>query len=453
MMIDAVQRIVRRGNCNPLCSIILDEHSAEAGIVTRLEAFVDTLHRRRSTTFVPNAPAEVPAEAQPKFGRNMKLAFPHMGTVHVALEVLFGCLGIEIVVPPPCSKRSLDLASKYSPEWACVPYKLTLGNFIEALEAGANSLILLRGPNNCRFGYYNKLQDQVLRDLGYEFQWVLPEINGRSINGIAEVLRDASGRSVKECWSAAMLALDVQRNIDAIERKVQLIRARELKKGSAEAIWEEALERVATIRDKKSLKSLRRKYEAMLDAVPIDPNHDPVRVCIVGEIYVVQEPYINQDIEVQLGKLGVEVHRSEQVSQWLSVFPGAILDWLGIGHNARIQRAERPYFKHWSGETVGQTVMADEDGYDGVIQLAPFTCTPEVVAQNVLPKLRRDVDIPVLTVILDEQTARTGLITRLEAFVDLLQRRRRTHRRRSKSWLARHLPLPNNPLSLSKGRG
>jgi predicted nucleotide-binding protein (sugar kinase/HSP70/actin superfamily) len=97
--------------------------------------------------------------------------------------------------------------------------------------------------------------------------------------------------------------------------------------------------------------------------------------------------------------------------------------------------------------------MADEDGYDGVIQLAPFTCTPEVVAQNVLPKLRRDVDIPVLTVILDEQTARTGLITRLEAFVDLLQRRRRTHRRRSKSWLARHLPLPNNPLSLSKGRG
>ena len=450
MMIDAVQRIARHGNCNPLLTLTLDEHTAEAGLVTRLEAFVDTLRRRKSATFVNNFPTEFYTPSKPNFGKDMKLGFPHMGTVHAALRVLWGRLGIEYVMPPPCSKRSLDLASKHSPEWACVPYKLTLGNFLEALELGANSIVLLTGPNNCRFGYYQKLQDQVLRDLGYEFQWMLPEISGRTISGLAQILHEASGRSIKDCVSAIMLTLDVQRNVDDIERRVQYVRAREIRQGTANKIWQDAIDEMATVGDKNSLKAIRRKYDTLLSKVAIDTERAPVRICIVGEIYVVQEPYINQDIEAELGKLGAEANRSEQVSQWLSVFPGVILDWLGIGHKARIRRSERPYLKYWSGETVGQTVMAKEDGYDGVIQLAPFTCTPEVVAQNVLPRLRKDADIPVLTIILDEQTARTGTITRLEAFVDLLQRRRATSPRRLRPKLLKHITLPPMPSPQSK---
>ncbi|MBI4316983.1 MAG: hypothetical protein HY675_00720 [Chloroflexi bacterium] len=423
MMIDAVQRTAKKGNCNPLLCLTLDEHTAEAGLVTRLEAFVDTMRRKKSASFVISTP-QVIAPIKPSFGKDLKLAFPHMGTAHVAIRVLFNKLEVDCVVPPPCNQRSLDLAAKYSPEYACVPYKLTLGNFLDALESGANALTLLTGPNNCRFGYYHKLQEQVLRDLGYEFQMVLPEISGRTLGRVGEVLHEASGKSARECMSAAMLALNVQQELDAIERKVQYIRPRELRVGGVNKIWDEAIEAMARVTSKDSLRATRKMLDERLEAVPIDKTRDPVRICIVGEIYVVQEPYINHDLEVELGRLGVEANRSEQISQWLSVFPGIILDRLGLGHNARIKKAEMPYLRFWSGETVGQTVMAAEDGYDGVIQLAPFTCTPEVVAQNVLPKLRRDVDIPVLTIILDEQTARTGLKTRLEAFVDLLQRRR-----------------------------
>ena len=429
MMVDAVQRVAKRGNCNPLLYITLDEHTAETGLVTRLEAFVDTLQRKRSASFTVSAP-EIIYPTKPKFGKDLKLAFPHMGTLHVALRVLFSKLEIDFVAPPPCNKRSLDLAAKYSPEFACVPYKLTLGNFLDALDQGANGITLLTGSNNCRFGYYHKLQEQVLKDLGYEFQMVLPEISGRTLGRLKEVLSEASGKSRRDCMSAALLALDTQRKLDEVERKVQYVRAREFKFGTANQIWEEAIALMSRVTNKESLKATKKHIDAKLDTVPIDRAHDPLRICIVGEIYVVQEPYINQDVEVELGRLGVEANRSEQISQWLSVFPGVVLDRIGVGHGARIKKAEMPYLKFWSGETVGQTVMASEDGYDGVIQLAPFTCTPEVVAQNVLPRLRKDVDIPVLTVILDEQTARTGLITRLEAFVDLLQRRRTVNGRR-----------------------
>ena len=72
--------------------------------------------------------------------------------------------------------------------------------------------------------------------------------------------------------------------------------------------------------------------------------------------------------------------------------------------------------------------MYARQGYDGVIQLAPFTCIPEIVAKGVLPSVSRDLDIPIISFFLDEQTGEAGFRTRLEAFVDLLVRRREQRR-------------------------
>ncbi len=53
--------------------------------------------------------------------------------------------------------------------------------------------------------------------------------------------------------------------------------------------------------------------------------------------------------------------------------------------------------------------------------MAPFECVPEVVAHNVLRRLQGE--IPILSLTFDEQTARAGLVTRLEAFADMLHMR------------------------------
>ncbi len=47
------------------------------------------------------------------------------------------------------------------------------------------------------------------------------------------------------------------------------------------------------------------------------------------------------------------------------------------------------------------------------------------MTQNIIPNIRNDNDIPVLSLILDEQMGRAGFVTRLEAFVDLIRRRKR----------------------------
>lgn len=421
-MIDAVQRAAARNASRPVLALVLDEHTAEAGLVTRLEAFVDMLRRRGPKRFLP-VPVLFSAGRKGPMA-NPVVTFPHMGTVHVPVRVLLNRLGVPMVVPPPCSKRSLARAAQFSPEQACIPYKLTLGNFLEALDQGANTTLLLSGPNNCRFGYYHKLQEQVLRDLGYEFHMALPQISGRTISGLVALLRDFSGSSWKDCVTATLLALSVLGAMDSIERRVQWLRPRELAPGMANKIWREALDALCLVRTQGELRALKRGFRDRIAAVAIDEQRDPVRVCIVGEVYVVQEPYINQDVESELGKLGVEARRSEQLSRWIALSPHLILEGLGLGHHARIRKAERGYLEYWSGETIGQTVLAERDGFDGVIQLAPFTCTPEIVAQNVLPLLRAEHDVPVLTLVVDEHTAHTGVRTRLEAFVDFLDRRR-----------------------------
>jgi predicted nucleotide-binding protein (sugar kinase/HSP70/actin superfamily) len=117
------------------------------------------------------------------------------------------------------------------------------------------------------------------------------------------------------------------------------------------------------------------------------------------------------------------------LSRWVKY--GLFLNYLGVNEWKKVHEAAMPYLKRDVGgdgwESVGEKVVYGREGYDGVVHLAPFTCMPEIVAQNIMPSTNED--IPVLTVLYDEQMAKPGMITRLEAFVDLLKFRRKRRRK------------------------
>ena len=69
-------------------------------------------------------------------------------------------------------------------------------------------------------------------------------------------------------------------------------------------------------------------------------------------------------------------------------------------------------------------MLCAQAGFDGVVEVLPFTCEPEITALNILPRVSQDYNIPVISFIYDEQSGKAGMHTRLEAFVDLLVRRR-----------------------------
>ena len=356
----------------------------------------------------------------------MRVGMPHMGNIYIPFKALFQRLNVELVIPPVNTQRTLSLGVKHSPEGLCIPFKLTLGNLIEAVELGADTLVMPGGYGICRLGSYAKTQEQILRDLGYNFEMIQVGVSERKLFGILGMIKRLSNNAP---WikiiSAFRFGLAKLNALDRIERVVHKIRAVERIKGTANKLYTRAIKAIDRADDYNTLKRVEIDYISQLNQVTKDDQAQPLIVGITGEFYVVLEPFSNLDVENELGKLGVEVRRTTFVSEWTKF--SLFLNPLGVNEKERIHKAARPYLKRDIGgdgwESVGEKVLYAKK-YDGLVHLAPFTCMPEIIAQNIMPSTKEN--IPVLTILCDEQLAKPGMLTRLEAFVDLLVRKRRT---------------------------
>jgi predicted nucleotide-binding protein (sugar kinase/HSP70/actin superfamily) len=362
----------------------------------------------------------------------MRIGFPHCGHAYIVAQALVQKLDTgqsELIVPPPTSHRTLDLGVKYSPVEACLPFKLTLGNLIEACELGADTLIHARGTGVCRLGYYVREQEQIIHDLGYDAHFLTLDVSQHRFKSIMHLVREVTNDAPwPRIISAIRFSITKLFACDNIDKVVHKARAVELDKGMTNRIYREAINAISEARTTPEVKKVAKDYTTRLNQIRKDPHADPVKVGIVGEVYVVLDPFANMDIEMELGKLGVEVERTLSLSRWVKY--RLFLNYLGADEWKGVHKLAMPYLKRNVGgegwESVGEKILYGQNGFDGLVHLAPFTCMPEIVAQNIMPSTRED--IPVLTVLYDEQMARPGMITRLEAFVDLLKFRRKRRR-------------------------
>ena len=358
----------------------------------------------------------------------MKVTFPHMGQVWVPLKTLFAKNGVEFIMPPRSSKRTMTLGVENSPEWICLPYKILLGNYIEGLELGADTILNVAGPGLCRLGYYAKLHEEALRKLGFEFKMYLFDWQEQQIVGLAKFMRQLlpSEKPWLELIGDIKFGLQQLMLIDDLERYVHYIRPREKVKGSASKVWRSAGERVAAAFTPEALRAVRKELFDEMNSIPLDPEARPLKVGFLGEFFMAIDPFCNMDIEEELGARGVEVVRAAYLTEWAKVW--LFLEALGLSHGQKVRRAASPYLKRdVSGDamqSLGETVLYKREDFGGIVHIMPFTCMPEIIAQNIFPKLTKEHNIPVLSIILDEQMGKTGLVTRLEAFVDLMERRR-----------------------------
>ena len=355
----------------------------------------------------------------------MKVTLPNLGNLtSIAGKALFSNLGHEVILPPPNTKRTLDLGVRYAPEYCCLPLKIVLGNFIEALEKGADTIITAGGWGPCRFGYYSEIQRMILNSLGYKFEMISLEIpHGNLIRMLNYINRLRNKKSLPSFIGAFKLAWAKVVAIEELEKEALKARPRENIKGGASKILKEGL---SLINNNNSIEEIEKiKQKTLIDYSKIiegNENKDLIKIKLVGEFYVALEPFVNHNIEEKLGYLGVEVKRGVSVVPWISSFLKFFRD---NKLQDIIENAAEPYLPQSVGgegqSTIGHIVLASEKGMDGAIQVVPFTCMPEIVAETVSKKVSEDLDFPVLTLIYDEQTGEEGLVTRLDAFVDLLK--------------------------------
>lgn len=353
----------------------------------------------------------------------MKITYPHMGSLNMVLKTMFNGIGIEVVEPPPITNRTLSLGVKYSPEFACLPLKINLGNFIEALDKGADTIVMLGGVGPCRFGYYGQVQREALKDLGYDFKMLIVEPpHGRLIDFIKELSADFPGVDWKTALKSFIFAVEKMIAADKLEKFLLKYRAHEDKPGLTTKIYEEHIKKM-----KKAVNKIEVDRILFDGMQKIKENANiyrevQLKVAAVGEIYLLLEPFSNMDICKALNELGVEVTKTEYLSEYLLNSAFKLPQKIEFTRNAK-GYLERDIGGHGLN-TVANTVKYAKRKYDGVIQVFPLTCTPEIVAQGIIKRVSKDMNIPVMSLSYDENTGQAGYQTRLEAFVDLLERRR-----------------------------
>lgn len=361
--------------------------------------------------------------------KKIKVAFPHMGTIAYAWASALRKIGVEAFIPPYTSKRTLSLGTKHSPEAICLPYKLILGNFIEAIEGGTDYVAMISSPGICRLGEYGKCIQNALADMGYEANYIELQLYD-GIKGMMNFLKDLTGKNDPILFARAILmCIRKVFLLDDLETLLSYYRAREINSGEAEKHFNKAVKIVDEANTNRLLNKAKKAAFAEMAKTEIDKNREILHVDLTGEIFLVCDSFSNQNIDRELGKMGVQVRKSLTVSSFLkdAIIPKIFRK--GETHLQRAVRMAKPYLMRDIGgdalECVSDVAYANERGIDGIIHISPFTCMPEIMSQNIFPKMREDCEIPILPLIMDEQTGKAGYLTRLEAFTDLMRRRKR----------------------------
>ncbi len=357
------------------------------------------------------------------------IAWPRMGRIDIPLKALLTNLGAKIVIPPANSNEALEIGVKNSIEGICLPYKLNLANYIMALNSGANTLMMFQAPGSCRLGNYTKMAQKTLKKMGYEFDMVIFDMyRNKMIQTLHAFWHVTRCLNPWKYFKAFSLGFAKFFAIDCAEKMLLYYRPREINKGDAENLYNKWLFKIDECNSIIKSKFLCNRIKKDFKKIKINKNKEVPVVYLLGEFFVLLDPYTNQNIEKELGEMGVEVRRQIMFSGWLEHVLKPSFLYKKESHRERAVKYASNYMKRAIGgeciETVGDTVYASRNGIDGIIHLMPFSCMPEIVAQNILPKVSREENIPVLELVLDEQTGKAGNLTRIEAFIDLVKRRK-----------------------------
>lgn len=345
------------------------------------------------------------------------ISFPHLGDYYIPIKFLLTKLTkYKVIESPSITKKTIDLGSKYSPDFVCVPFKYNLGNFIETLEQGAN--VLIQAGGGCRYGYYAEVQEKILKDLGYDFELLTLVDNDKfTVKGLYRTFKKIDKRiSFYKMIYYSLLTILMIRYMDKIDNYIRLNIGFEVERNSFINLKTEMLNCFRNCKGYLSLTRRYFKYKRKFKKLKTNKPDDCLKVGIIGELYTSMEPFSSYFLEKELANMNIQVKRFTNVTYLL--------------YEKRLERKKNlRYIKDYCKYTIGADGMDNiyrakyliDQGYDGLIHIKPFGCTPEIGAIPIIRKVCQDGKMPIIYFSFDSQTSETGIKTRLEAFYDMLK--------------------------------
>lgn len=347
------------------------------------------------------------------------IAFPLMGNYYVPANFLFSKISnCKILKPPDITNKTIELGSKYSPDFVCMPFKYTLGTYIECLEKKANVLIQMGG--GCRYGYYYKLQEKILKDLGYEFKYYnLVSKGNTDIKIIYKILKEINPKlKIIKSLYYFLVTKKMVKYMDYIDNYIRENAGYEVEKGRFSKELNNMLKDFSKVKGYFNLKKVFRKYKNKIFNIKINKPNNNIKIGIIGELYTLMEPFANNNLEKMLHKEKVEIKRFTNVTYLLFEKSRKSKKYLKQLKNIKYKMGADAM------DNIYYTKYLINNNYDGIIHIKSSFCTPEIGSMSIINKMCEENNVPVLFLTQDSNTSKVGFETRIEAFLDMIEMRK-----------------------------
>lgn len=349
-----------------------------------------------------------------------KIACPQIADYQIPIHYLLRHItNSELIDCPPITNKTIELGNSLSPEFVCTPFKFTLGCMIESIYLGADTLIQMGG--GCRYGYYSELQEQIIKDLGHEVKvYNLITAGKANIKRIYNIFKEINPKlNILKSLYYITITINMIKCMDKIDDFIRKNIGFEINKNSFINLKKQMLQDFDKTKSNINLFITYKKYQRKFKKLPINKSKDCLKIGIIGELYTVMEPFSNYFIEYELAKFNIEVKRFTNVNYLL--FNKKRVTKKALKNNSFVKNkltADASNNIYWA------EYLCDHN-YDGIIHIKSSFCTPEIGIIPILNKISNIKNVPIMFFSFDANTSEVGIKTRLEAFNDMIEMRKK----------------------------
>ncbi|QTL98479.1 2-hydroxyglutaryl-CoA dehydratase [Iocasia frigidifontis] len=303
-------------------------------------------------------------------------------------ETFFEELGFEVILSPETNKEILDKGVKMAVDDICLPFKVFFGHVRELVERVDYLFIpkfISLGKNNCVCPKFMGLPDMVKAIFAQYPPILAPVIDLRYLLFPMRRIVYALGKRLgANMWQ-----------IEKAFYKAKKKHEKFLKVQQQGIMLDEAMKIV-----NNKIKFDKNKKD----------NNYPITIALLGHSYITNDHCLSMNIIKHLQDLKVNVIT-------LEMFEPAVLE-------READRQDKKLFWYYNRHVMGSAYhLIYNKRVNGLIQLTAFGCGPDSLVKELINLRGKKRGVSILNINIDEHSGEAGLLTRLEAFVDLVERR------------------------------
>lgn len=304
----------------------------------------------------------------------------------------FSHLGIKIVLSDPTTKQTMSDGSSLVVSETCLPIKVYVGHVLNLLDKGVDKIftpsIQSIAPKIYNCSKIRGLPDLIRNVIKKDFTLIEATLDkSEKKNGLYDFLREAvepfgitDMKSIREASKSGWRVLN---NFQIMTR--------------------------SGIPYKKALKfALENKV-----VVQSQSRSFPINIAVISHGYNLYDDRVSMKIFDKLEQLDVGTYTSDQLSEEQMVEGISSLD-------------SQLYWANELEITGAASHYLQDNKIDGIITINAFGCGPDSMMLERVNRYAKLQNKPFLTLSIDEHTGEAGFITRIEAFVDMLFRKKRS---------------------------